>query len=168
MCDIEVALWLSRAVAPGRRTRIVWCGDPDQLPSVGAGQVLADLIASGVVPTTHLLEIFRRAVESPIIRNAHRDLQELARVQQRWTARHAQGPVQEAALALSTPMTFRVTLERLRPVVAELTRRQGVAAQPNDDAVGVPRGDAPSLFSIAVIPTPFEILTTTPSSSLHA
>ena len=72
MCDIEVALWLARAVVPGRRTRIVWCGDADQLPSVGAGQVLADLIASGVVPTTHLLEIFRQAAESPIIRNAHR------------------------------------------------------------------------------------------------
>uniref|UniRef100_UPI0035662A8D AAA family ATPase n=1 Tax=Gemmatimonas sp. TaxID=1962908 RepID=UPI0035662A8D len=72
MCDIEVALWLMRAVAPERRTRVVWCGDADQLPSVGAGQVLADLIASRVVPTTQLLEVFRQAVESPIIRNAHR------------------------------------------------------------------------------------------------
>jgi exodeoxyribonuclease V alpha subunit len=47
-------------------------GDVDQLPSVGAGNVLKDIIASGVVPTVRLKEIFRQARESHIITNAHR------------------------------------------------------------------------------------------------
>lgn len=72
MCDLEVATWLMRAVSTARGTRVVWCGDADQLPSVGCGQVLADLIASGVVPTARLTEVFRQAANSPIIRNAHR------------------------------------------------------------------------------------------------
>ncbi|MCL6609800.1 MAG: ATP-dependent RecD-like DNA helicase [Geminicoccaceae bacterium] len=47
-------------------------GDADQLPSVGPGQVLADLLESGRVPTVRLAEIFRQAAESGIVRNAHR------------------------------------------------------------------------------------------------
>jgi exodeoxyribonuclease V alpha subunit len=47
-------------------------GDVDQLPSVGPGTVLRDLIASGVVPTVRLTEIFRQAHQSLIVRNAHR------------------------------------------------------------------------------------------------
>jgi exodeoxyribonuclease V alpha subunit len=47
-------------------------GDVDQLPSVGPGAVLADLIASGCVPTVRLTEIFRQAATSQIIVNAHR------------------------------------------------------------------------------------------------
>lgn len=47
-------------------------GDADQLPSVGPGQVLADLLASGRVPAVALREIFRQAQESGIVRNAHR------------------------------------------------------------------------------------------------
>src|SRR5262249_54854894 len=47
-------------------------GDVDQLPSVGPGQVLADIIASGAVPVVRLTEIFRQAAESRIIVNAHR------------------------------------------------------------------------------------------------
>jgi exodeoxyribonuclease V alpha subunit len=47
-------------------------GDVDQLPSVGPGAVLADLIGSGVVPTVRLTEIFRQALSSRIIVNAHR------------------------------------------------------------------------------------------------
>ena len=47
-------------------------GDVDQLPSVGPGQVLADIITSGAVPVVHLTEIFRQAAESRIITNAHR------------------------------------------------------------------------------------------------
>jgi ATP-dependent exoDNAse (exonuclease V) alpha subunit len=46
-------------------------GDVDQLPSVGPGQVLADIIASGTVPVVRLTEIFRQAAESRIITNAH-------------------------------------------------------------------------------------------------
>ncbi len=72
MCDLEVATWLMRAVSTECGTRVVWCGDADQLPSVGCGQVLADMIASGVIPTTQLTTVFRQAASSPIIQNAHR------------------------------------------------------------------------------------------------
>ena len=51
--------------------RLVLLGDPDQLPSVGAGNVLRDLIASDIVPTVHLNRIFRQAEDSLIVRNAH-------------------------------------------------------------------------------------------------
>ena len=47
-------------------------GDVDQLPSVGPGQVLGDIIASGAVPVVRLTEVFRQAAESKIIVNAHR------------------------------------------------------------------------------------------------
>ena len=46
-------------------------GDPDQLPSVGAGNLFADLIRSRVVPTVRLTEIFRQAAQSAIVRSAH-------------------------------------------------------------------------------------------------
>ena len=47
-------------------------GDVDQLPSVGPGMVLRDLIESGVVPVVRLTEVFRQAAHSRIITNAHR------------------------------------------------------------------------------------------------
>jgi exodeoxyribonuclease V alpha subunit len=47
-------------------------GDVDQLPSVGPGQVLADIIGSGAVPVVRLTEVFQQAAESRIIVNAHR------------------------------------------------------------------------------------------------
>jgi exodeoxyribonuclease V alpha subunit len=47
-------------------------GDIDQLPSVGSGQVLADIIASGAVPVVRLTEVFRQAAQSRIVTNAHR------------------------------------------------------------------------------------------------
>jgi exodeoxyribonuclease V alpha subunit len=47
-------------------------GDVDQLPSVGPGQVLADVIASGAVPIVRLTEVFRQSAESRIVTNAHR------------------------------------------------------------------------------------------------
>jgi exodeoxyribonuclease V alpha subunit len=51
---------------------VVIVGDVDQLPSVGPGQVLADVIAAGIVPVARLTEIFRQAATSRIITNAHR------------------------------------------------------------------------------------------------
>lgn len=51
--------------------RLILVGDPDQLPSVGAGDVLGDLIDSGRIPVVHLTEIFRQAAQSLIITNAH-------------------------------------------------------------------------------------------------
>ena len=70
MVDIVLMNQLLRAV--GRQTAVLLVGDVDQLPSVGPGAVLSDVIASGVVPTTRLTEIFRQAGESRIIVNAHR------------------------------------------------------------------------------------------------
>lgn len=52
-------------------TRLILVGDKDQLPSVGAGNVLSDLINSGIIPVVNLNQIFRQSGESHIIRNAH-------------------------------------------------------------------------------------------------
>src|ERR1700758_3552359 len=54
------------------RAALLLVGDVDQLPSVGPGQVLADVIASGAVRVERLTEVFRQAAESRIITNAHR------------------------------------------------------------------------------------------------
>lgn len=70
MLDIELAHSLLQAVPDG--CRIVLVGDADQLPSVGPGNVLADLIASGRIRVTRLTEIFRQAEQSLIVVNAHR------------------------------------------------------------------------------------------------
>ena len=70
MVDIFLMRSLLRALKPG--ARLILVGDADQLPSVGAGNVLKDLIASGVVPVVALDEIFRQDNASHIVRNAHR------------------------------------------------------------------------------------------------
>ncbi len=70
MVDVPLMAQLLRAVPDHAAVIIV--GDADQLPSVGPGQVLADIIASGIVPVTRLTEIFRQAAKSRIITNAHR------------------------------------------------------------------------------------------------
>ncbi len=70
MLDIELAAALFRAVPP--RCRVLLVGDADQLPSVGPGSVLADLVASGAVPVVRLEHIFRQAAASRIVVNAHR------------------------------------------------------------------------------------------------
>ena len=70
MVDISLFQALLKAVSSG--TRLILVGDVDQLPSVGPGQVLRDLISSGVFPTVVLKKIFRQAEESDIIVNAHR------------------------------------------------------------------------------------------------
>jgi exodeoxyribonuclease V alpha subunit len=70
MLDALLANALARAVAPGAHLLLV--GDADQLPSVGAGAVLADLIASAQFPVTRLTRIFRQAEGSGIALNARR------------------------------------------------------------------------------------------------
>ncbi len=70
MLDVRLGADLVAALAPG--ARLVLVGDVDQLPSVGPGSVLGDVIASGAVPTVRLTEIFRQAAESLIVVNAHR------------------------------------------------------------------------------------------------
>ena len=69
MVDLELMQALLEALRPG--CRLVLVGDPDQLPSVGAGNVLGDLLRSTVVPTVSLTQVFRQAEQSAIIRNAH-------------------------------------------------------------------------------------------------
>ena len=70
MVDLTLMHSLLRAVLPG--TRLVLVGDVNQLPSVGPGTVLADLIASGNFPVVRLSRIFRQAEQSDIIVNAHK------------------------------------------------------------------------------------------------
>jgi len=70
MVDIQLFQSLLKATAPG--TRLVLVGDVNQLPSVGPGQVLRDLLSSGCFPTVELKKIFRQAEKSDIIVNAHR------------------------------------------------------------------------------------------------
>lgn len=70
MLDLSLANHLLKALQPG--THLLLVGDVDQLPSVGAGDVLRDLIASDLAPVTRLTRIFRQAEGSHIIANAHR------------------------------------------------------------------------------------------------
>ncbi len=70
MIDVPLMHALMRAVPD--RAALILVGDVDQLPSVGPGQVLVDIIGSGAVPVVRLTEIFRQAAESRIIANAHR------------------------------------------------------------------------------------------------
>lgn len=70
MVDIHLFQSLLRAVSVG--TRLIMVGDVNQLPSVGPGQVLKDLIDSGAFPVVMLQRIFRQAGESDIVMNAHR------------------------------------------------------------------------------------------------
>jgi exodeoxyribonuclease V alpha subunit len=70
MVDVPLMHSLVRAVP--NRAGLVLVGDVDQLPSVGPGTVLGDLIESGVVPVVRLTEVFRQAADSHIITNAHR------------------------------------------------------------------------------------------------
>ena len=70
MMDLLLFYNLLKAIPPG--CRLILVGDVDQLPSVGAGNVLRDVIASGAVPCVRLHTIFRQARESMIVVNAHR------------------------------------------------------------------------------------------------
>lgn len=70
MVDIFLMRSLLRALVPG--TRLIMVGDADQLPSVGAGNVLRDILDSGAVPSVRLTEIFRQDEKSMIVYNAHR------------------------------------------------------------------------------------------------
>lgn len=69
MLDVTIARLLMRAVEEG--TRVLFVGDRDQLPSVGPGAVLADLILSGIAPMVALTRIFRQGKDSGIVQVAH-------------------------------------------------------------------------------------------------
>ena len=72
MVDVVLMNQLLRAVPD--RACVVLVGDVDQLPSVGPGTILGDIIESQTVPVVRLTEIFRQAQESGIVRAAHRGL----------------------------------------------------------------------------------------------
>ncbi len=70
MCDIFLLSSLLRAVKPG--TKLIFLGDSDQLPPVGAGDTLRDMLRSGTIPTVRLDEVFRQSEGSGIVVNAHK------------------------------------------------------------------------------------------------
>lgn len=72
MSMVDVKLFQSLLCALKHGCRIIMVGDADQLPSVGPGNILGEVIRSGVVPTVCLTEIFRQAAQSRIVSNAHR------------------------------------------------------------------------------------------------
>ncbi len=69
MIDLPLMKALLRAIAPG--TRLILVGDADQLPSVGPGNVLGDILDSGSVPCVRLTDIYRQSEQSHIVLNAH-------------------------------------------------------------------------------------------------
>lgn len=69
---VDVMLMQSLAKALPNSAALLVVGDIDQLPSVGPGQVLADIISSGALPVVRLTEVFRQAAQSRIITTAHR------------------------------------------------------------------------------------------------
>jgi exodeoxyribonuclease V alpha subunit len=72
MSMVDVPLMQALLAALPESAALILVGDVDQLPSIGPGQVLADLIASARLPVVRLEQIFRQAAESRIVRNAHR------------------------------------------------------------------------------------------------
>lgn len=72
MLDIELTDWLLDAVNTRRQARVIFVGDKDQLPSVGPGNVLRDIIASGRFPVVKLTRIFRQMDGASIIEAAHK------------------------------------------------------------------------------------------------
>lgn len=69
MLDLLLMFHLLRSIRPG--TQVLFVGDVDQLPSVSAGDVLRDMISSGMIPVSQLSTIFRQAANSQIVTNAH-------------------------------------------------------------------------------------------------
>ena len=72
MSMVDTLLFASVLRALKSTARLIMVGDSNQLPSVGAGNILRDLIDSGVIPTVELKEIFRQAAQSLIVTNAHK------------------------------------------------------------------------------------------------
>jgi len=68
---VDIVLMRALLAALRGDCRLILVGDPDQLPSVGPGNLLSDLIRSATIPTVCLTEIFRQAAKSAIVRNAH-------------------------------------------------------------------------------------------------
>ena len=72
MSMVDVKLFQALLAAARYHCRIIMVGDADQLPSVGPGNILGEILRTGVVPTVRLTDIFRQAQQSLIVQNAHR------------------------------------------------------------------------------------------------
>ena len=75
MSMVDVKLFQALLAAARPHCRIIMVGDADQLPSVGPGNILGEILRAGIVPTVRLTEIFRQAQQSLIVQNAHRIVQ---------------------------------------------------------------------------------------------
>lgn len=69
---VDVKLFQALLAASRPHCRIIMVGDADQLPSVGPGNILSEILRAGILPTVRLTEIFRQAQKSLIVQNAHR------------------------------------------------------------------------------------------------
>jgi exodeoxyribonuclease V alpha subunit len=125
MIDLSLMDQLLRALDP--KSRLILLGDVDQLPSVGPGNVLRDLIESRAVPVATLRQIFRQAAESLIVVNAHRILEGKAL----WLPDASAGK-DFAFIARDEPEEILATLKEL--VQEEITRQLG---EPSLDGVQV-------------------------------
>jgi exodeoxyribonuclease V alpha subunit len=123
MVDVVLMNQFLRAVPD--HAGVLLIGDVDQLPSVGPGAVLADLIASGVVHTARLTDIFRQAATSRIVINAHR-------INQGWSPERPDSQHADSDFFVIAADTPEVIHDRLLQVVTErIPRRFGL--HPIDD-----------------------------------
>jgi exodeoxyribonuclease V alpha subunit len=109
MVDVPLMASLCRALPP--RGSLVLVGDPDQLPSVGPGSVLSDLLATGAVPSVRLTEIFRQAEASHIVRAAH-------------DIRHGRIPADEGKKGADFAFIHREEPEEIARLVLRLVREE--------------------------------------------
>jgi exodeoxyribonuclease V alpha subunit len=109
MVDVPLMASLCRALPPD--ASLVLVGDPDQLPSVGPGSILADVLASGAVPAVRLTEIFRQAEASRIVRAAHE-------------VRHGRVPGEAAEAGSDFAFLPRETPEEISALVLRLVREE--------------------------------------------
>ena len=109
MVDVPLMASLCRALPP--RGSLLLVGDPDQLPSVGPGAILSDLLATGAVPSVRLTEIFRQAEASRIVRAAH-------------DVRHGRVPEEAAEKNADFAFLHREEPEEIAKLVLRLVREE--------------------------------------------
>lgn len=109
MVDVPLMASLCRALPP--QGSLILVGDPDQLPSVGPGSILADLLKSGAVPSVRLTEIFRQAEASRIVRAAHE-------------VRHGRVPEETAEKGADFAFLHREEPEEIAKLVLRLVREE--------------------------------------------
>jgi exodeoxyribonuclease V alpha subunit len=109
MVDVPLMASLCRALPP--QGSLILVGDPDQLPSVGPGSILADLLSSGAVPSVRLTEIFRQAEASRIVRAAHE-------------VRHGRVPEESAEKGADFAFLHREEPEEIAKLVLRLVREE--------------------------------------------